>query len=260
MEKQGFLETLRRHRFLLEELVKRDFKQKYKRTVLGMGWSILSPLLTLLVMRLVFTQFFGRTMAHYTTYLFAGNLMYAYFREATTGGMSALMSNAHIFTKINVPKYFFLLTRNVSAVINFGLTLAVFLLFAWIDGVTFTWRFVLLVYPILCLTLMNIGVGLILSALYVFFRDIQYLYDVFMLLLMYCSAIFYTVDAYPEHIRRLFLLNPLYDCITYVRTVVLDGAVPAWQLHLLLAGFAGLFLFIGGLIYRKKNHTFLYYV
>lgn len=100
-----FLQTLNKNRFLFSELVKRDFKQKYKRTVLGMGWSILSPLLTLLVMRLVFTQFFGRNMPHYTTYLFAGNPIFSYFREATTGGMNALMGNAHIFTKINVPKY-----------------------------------------------------------------------------------------------------------------------------------------------------------
>ena len=89
---------LKQNQFVIEELVKRDFKQKYKRTVLGMGWSILSPLLTLLVMRLVFTQFFGRNMEHYTTYLFAGNLMFSFYRESTTGGMNALMSNAHIFT------------------------------------------------------------------------------------------------------------------------------------------------------------------
>lgn len=117
------IRTLREHQFMFEELVKRDFKQKYKRTVLGMAWSVLSPLLTLLVMRVVFTRFFGRDTPHYTTYLFAGNLMFSYFRESTNGGMQSLMSNASIFTKINVPKYMFLLSKNVSAVINFGLTL-----------------------------------------------------------------------------------------------------------------------------------------
>ena len=200
---------LKQNQFVIEELVKRDFKQKYKRTVLGMGWSILSPLLTLLVMRLVFTQFFGRNMEHYTTYLFAGNLMFSFYRESTTGGMNALMSNAHIFTKINVPKYIFLLTKNVSTVFNFLLTLIVFFLFAALDGVTFSWRFVMILYPIACLLVFNIGVGLLLSALYVFFRDVQYLYDVFTTLLMYMSAIFYTVDSYPPAIQRLFLCNPL---------------------------------------------------
>ena len=183
------LHQLKKHKFLFEELVKRDFKQKYKRTVLGMAWSILNPLLTLLVMRLVFTRFFGRETPFYTTYLFAGNLIFAYFKESTLGGMNSLMSNAHIFTKINVPKYMFLLTKNVSAIINFGLTLVVFFVFTAIDGVTFHWSMLGMLYPIMTLTLFNVGVGMILSALYVFFRDIQYIYDVFTMLLMYMSAI-----------------------------------------------------------------------
>ena len=131
------LKKFSQYRFMFEELVKRDFKKKYKRTVLGMGWSVLSPLLQLLVMRLVFTQFFGNQIAHYTTYLFCGNLIYSYFRESTNGGMSSLMSNASIFTKINVPKYLFLLSKNMSSLINFGLTLCVFFVFALIDGVSF---------------------------------------------------------------------------------------------------------------------------
>ena len=254
------LYQIQKNRFLFEELVKRDFKQKYKRTVLGMGWSILSPLLSLLVMRLVFTQFFGRSMPHYTTYLFAGNLMFSYYREATTGGMNALMGNAGIFTKINVPKYMFLLTKNVSAIINFGLTLLVFFLFAAIDGVTFTLKFIAILYPILCLMVFNIGVGLILSALFVFFRDISYLYDVFTMLLMYMSAIFYTVDSYAPAIQRLFLLNPVYCAIKYVRMVVLEGTIPSAAFHLLLAGYAALAMLVGALVYKKKNHEFLYYV
>ena len=252
--------NLKKHQFLFEELVKRDFKQKYKRTVLGMGWSVLSPLLTLLVMRVVFTQFFGRTMAHYTTYLFAGNLIFSFFRESTTGGMNSLMSNAHIFTKINVPKYMFLLTKNVSSIINFGLTLLVFFVFAAIDGVQFTWKFLTLLYPICCLTIFNIGIGLILSALFVFFRDISYLYDVFTMLLMYMSAIFYTVDGYPAAIQRLFLCNPVYCVIKYVRLVVLEAKIPSAAFHLLLLFYAALAMLVGGLIYKKKNHEFLYYV
>ena len=244
-----------KHRFLFEELVKRDFKQKYKRTVLGMGWSVLSPLLTLLVMRVVFTQFFGRSMEHYTTYLFAGNLIFSFFRESTTGGMNSLMSNAH-----NVPKYMFLLTKNVSSIINFGLTLLVFFVFAAIDGVQFTWKFLTLLYPICCLTIFNIGIGLILSALFVFFRDISYLYDVFTMLLMYMSAIFYTVDGYPAAIQRLFLCNPVYCVIKYVRLVVLEAKIPSAAFHLLLLFYAALAMLVGGLIYKKKNHEFLYYV
>ena len=248
-----------KHMFLFQELVKRDFKQKYKGTVIGMAWSVLSPLLTLLVMRLVFTQFFGRDTPHYTTYLFAGNLFFNFFKEATKGGMTALVSNASIFTKINVPKYLFLLSKNVSAVINFGLTLIIFFLFAAIDNITFGWHFLMLIYPILYLVIFNIGVGLILSAMYIFFRDTRYLYDVFTLLLMYCSAIFYRVDQYPESIQKLFLVNPVYLAIKYVRVITIDGNIPSFQFHLLMLADVLIVLGFGAWMYKKNNHKFLYY-
>ena len=254
------LHRFKEHQFLFEELVKRDFKQKYKRTVLGMAWSVLSPLLTLLVMRLVFTNFFGRNMEHYTTYLFAGNLMYSYFKESTNGGMQSLMWNAHIFTKINVPKYMFLLSKSVSAVINFGLTLVVFFAFVAIDGVPFSPSMLAIIYPIITLTMFNVGVGLILSAMFVFFRDTQYLYDVFTLLLMYMSAIFYTTDSFPAWVQRVFLINPVYCNIKYVRVIFLDGNLPSLAFHLLLLGYGIAALVIGGLIYKKNNQKFLYYV
>lgn len=253
-------ETISRRWFLFEELTKRDFKQKYKRTVLGMGWSIMAPLLNLLVMKLVFTQFFGRDMPHYTTYLFAGNVVMAFFKEATKGGMGALMANRHIFTRINVPKYIFLLSKNVSATVNFGLTMLVFFAFALLDGISPSVKWLTLLYPAVCLIALNIGVGLILSALYVFFRDIQYLYDIFLTLLTYVSAIFYQVDAFSPAVQDLFMLNPVYGVIRYVRLIVIDGVLPSPAHHLLLALYAAAALAAGCLIYKKKNHAFLYYV
>lgn len=254
------LQRLRENKFAFEELVKRDFKQKYKRTVLGMFWSILSPLLTLLVMRLVFTNFFGRSVAHYTTYLFAGNLMFNYFKEQTNGGMQALMANASIFTKINVPKYLFIFSKSVSAAINFGITLIVFLIFVAIDGIRFHWSMFAMIYPIVMLTLFNVGIGMILSALFVFFRDIAYIYDIFTLLLMYMSAIFYNVDAFPQKVQRIFLLNPVYCAIKYVRVVVIDGNLPSFAYHVLLLFYAAVAVGIGSFIYKKYNTKFLYYV
>ena len=249
-----------KYEFLFEELVKRDFKKKYKRTILGMAWSILSPLLTLLVMRLVFTSFFGRHALHYTTYLFCGNLIYAYFNESTTQGMTSLMSNAGIFTKVNVPKYMFLLSKNVQTLINFGLTLCVFFIFCVFDKITFTWKFVLLLYPIVTLVLFNVGVGMILSALYVFFRDIQYLWSIFTLLLMYMSAIFYYIDQYELRTRYLFFANPVYLHIRYFRKIVIDSVIPTAQFHLLMLFDVIVVLLVGRWMYKKYNTEFLYYV
>lgn len=254
------VQKIMRYQFLFEELVKRDFKKKYKRTILGMAWSVLSPLLMLLVMRLVFTQFFGRGMEHYTTYLFCGNLLFSYFNEASGQGMTSLMGNAGIFTKVNVPKYLFLLSKNVQTLINFGLTLCVFFVFCILDDITFTWKFILLLYPIACLILFNIGVGLILSALFVFFRDIQYLWSVFTQLLMYMSAIFYTIDSYSPMVQNLFLLNPLYLFIRYFRKIVIEATIPSIWFHLLMLADVVIVLGIGCWMYKKYNTRFLYYV
>ncbi len=253
------LTKLKEHGFLFSELVKRDFKKKYKRTYLGMVWSVLSPLLTLLIMRLVFTSFFGSSVEHYTTYLFCGNIVFSFFSDATSGGMGSLMGNAGIFSKINVPKYLFLFSRNVSSLINFALTFVVFLLFCVIDGITFSFTFLTLLFPILCLIIFNLGVGLILSALFVFFRDVQYLWSVFTQLLMYMSAIFYNPTQFGEY-EKLFLLNPIYVYIKYFRLAVIDGALPSFEHHLLAFGYALLAFGIGALIYKKCNHKFLYYV
>lgn len=254
------LMTLKKHQFLFEELVKRDFKKKYKRTVLGMAWSILSPLLLLLVMKIIFTNLYGRNTPHFTTYLFCGTLVFSFFDESTTQGMSSLMGNARIFTKVNVPKYLFLLSKNVQCLINFGLTLCVFFLFCVFDKITFTWKFVMLLYPIFMLVLFNLGVGLILSSLFVFFRDIQYLWTVFTRLLMYLSAIFYRIDSFAENLQNLFLLNPVYLFIRYFRKIVIDSVIPTPQFHLLMLADVCIVLGLGCWMYKKYNHRFLYYV
>ena len=222
------LARLRKYQFLFEELVKRDFKKKYKRTVLGMGWSVLMPLLTLLVMKVVFEQFFGRNMLHYTTYLFCGNM--------------------------------FLFSGSIQTLINFMLTLCVFFVFCALDHVTFTWRFAMLVYPILTLLVFNMGIGLILSALYMFFRDLDYLWGVFLQLLMYGSAIFYTIDKMPAKAKLVFAFNPVYRHIAYFREIVLSASVPSLETHLTLGGFAIVAFTVGAWMYRHYNTRFLYYV
>lgn len=254
------LKKLKQHQFLFSQLVKRDFTKKYKRTILGMAWSILAPLMNLLIMWLVFSNFFGNNVNHYVIYLFAGQLIFSYFSDATNLGMSSLVSNAGIFTKVNVPKYLFLFSQNVSSLINFGLTLLIFFTFVALDGLAFTWKFFLLIYPIVCLVIFNLGIGLILSALYVFFRDMQYLWGILTQLLMWMSAIFYTIDSYSYTVQCLFLLNPLYLYIRYFRKIVIDGDIPTPQFHLLAMAYALIAFAVGAYMYKKNNHEFLYYV
>lgn len=249
-----------KYKFLFEELVKRDYKKRYKRTILGMVWSVLSPLLMLSVIAVIFGNFFGRSIEHYIIYLFSGQVIYSYFLEATNEGMLALVSNSSIFSKINVPKYLFLFSKNVSALINFGIILVIYFCFVAFEGISFTWQFILLLYPVICLILMNVGIGLILSALFIFFRDIQYLYRLFTQIVAYGSAIFYSIDILPQNLQTLFYCNPIFVCITYFRSVVLHNTMPDLWLHLLLAGYALVLFGIGCWVYKKYNYKFLYYV
>ena len=251
---------LKKHQFLFEELVKRDFKKKYKRTMLGIGWSVLSPLLQLLVMKIVFEQFFGRTIPHYTTYLFCGQLVFHYFSDAVGHGMSCLASDASIYSKVKVPKYIFLFAKNTQTFINFLIILAVFFFFCALDHITFTWKFLLLAYPIATITLFNLGLGLILSALFVFFRDLHYLWQVFTRLLFYGSAIMYSIDKLSPDIQRYFIINPVYMHIAYFREITIAGTIPSLAHHLFLFGTALVAFIIGAVIYRKYNNRFMYYL
>lgn len=245
---------------MFEELVKRDFKKKYKRTVLGMVWSLLAPLLNVLVLLFVFGNMFNRHQEHFIIYIFCGTLIMSFYTETTQGCMRALMANASIFTKINVPKYLFMLSKTFQAFINFMLTTVVFVIFCIFDKIHFGPHMLSLIYPVFWLLIFNLGVGMILAALFVFFRDVEYLYGIFLTLLNYVSAIFYPVTIIPENLRFIFYLNPVYVFIFYFRCVVIDGFIPSPIIHALIAGYSVVFLAIGCIIYKKCNHEFLYYV
>ena len=255
----NLIKLLKQYEFVFVELVKRDFKQKYKRSFLGVLWSMLAPLFTLLVLNFVFGTFFGRGQEYFAIYLFSGWLIFQYYNDATNGAMNSLMANAGIFSKVKVPKYMFLFSRVASSSINFFLTLLLYFAFVIAYGLPITWKFITLLYPIVCMFLLILGVGLILSALFVFFRDIQYLYGVFTTALMYATPIFYTPDILGDK-AWVFNLNPLYYYATYFRSVVIDGVIPGLEFHLIMLGFAVVLFGIGCWMYKKYNYKFLYYV
>ncbi len=248
------------NKFLFSELIKRDFILKYKRTVLGVLWSALSPLIMLSVQIFVFSHFFGSDIPHYTIFLFSGNLVYTYFSEATQSGLMALAGNAPIFAKVPVPKYLFVFSRNISSLINFGLTFCVFMVWIRADGIAFQPKFLLLLYAIICMIAFNCGISLILSTIYMFFRDLSYLYNIFVLILMYISAIFYSVETFAPHIQRLFLLNPLYVYIKYFRLIVINNSIPSYNFHFLMLFYGIVAMLFGTLLYKKYNNQFVYYL
>lgn len=255
-----YIEYINNNIFLFEELVQRDFKKKYKRTVLGLLWSILSPLIMLSVMSFVFSQFFGRNIEYYVLYILAGQVVFAYFSESTNTGMLALLNNANIFSKINVPKYLFVLSRNITALINFGLILLLFFCFVFAYGIKPNVLMLLCLYPIICVIIFNYGVSLILSSLYIFYRDMQYLYSLLLQVIMYGSAIFYNIDVLSSNYQSVFYFNPLYIYITFLREVVIYNRIPDVLFFKLSILYAAVSVIIGMYVYNKYNYKFIYYI
>ena len=241
-----FKQKVKQYRFLFEELTKRDFKKKYKRTLLGVLWSIISPFLTFLVQYFVFGYIFHRLDSGFVIYLLTGTLMFNFFTNATTNGMFSMYSNGAILSKVKVPKSLFVLSSNSAATFNFLLTLIVYFAF-------------MIFCKILCLIIFNIGMSYILSALFVFFRDMQYLYQIFTMLLMYMSAIFYEVKHFPEELRFIFNVNPVYHYISYMRQLVMQASVPSLTEHIICLSFALGMLGIGYFIHSKTEQKFVYY-
>lgn len=254
-----FADKVKQNRFLFEELTKRDFKKKYKRTMLGILWSVVSPFLTFLIQYFVFGYIFDRLDTGFIVYLLTGTLMFSFFSNATTAGMFSMYSNGSILSKVKVPKALFVLSSNSAATFNFFLTLIVYFGFMLVCKVNFGPHLLLMIYPILCLIVFNIGMSYVLSALFVFFRDVQYLYQIFTMLLSYLSAIFYEIKAFPEHFQMLFYINPIYEYISYMRELVMQSSIPSFKHHVVCLAFSLGMLGIGLLIHKKTEQKFVYY-
>ncbi|MBP1566287.1 MAG: ABC transporter permease [Oscillospiraceae bacterium] len=249
---------LKQKKFLLKQLIHRDFKSRYKRTFLGVLWSMLSPLCFFVTQAIVFSKLLGRG-EYFLSYLIIGNIVFHYFSDATTNLMFSISANGGIISKINVDKRLFIYSRSISCLINFLLTMVIMFGVIAINGITFNVKFILLIFPIVCLYFLNMGVGYILSVLFVFFKDTQYIYSIFTRMLTYFSAIFYYVDSFPENIRHLFFYNPVYCYIYYFRTIIIDNMIPSMYVHFMCVAFPIAFLLIGKAIYGLNEKKFAYY-
>lgn len=256
---ETFADKIKQNRFLFEELTKRDFKKKYKRTVLGILWSVISPFLTFMIQYFVFGYIFNRLDSGFVVYLLTGTLMYTFFNNATTAGMFSMYSNGSILSKVKVPKALFVLSSNSAATFNFLLTLVVYFVFMIACGINFGFHLFMMLYPIICLIIFNIGMSYILSTLFVFFKDIQYLYQIFTMLLTYLSALFYDIRSFPENIQFIFRVNPIYQYISYMRELVMQSTIPSLSHHLICLSFSLGMLGLGVFIHKKTEQKFVYY-
>ena len=252
--------AIRRYRFLIRQLVSRDFKTKYKRSALGVFWSFLNPLLTMCVQYFVFSTIFKSDIPNYIVYLLIGIVVFNFFSESCGMSLTSIVGNASLITKVYVPKYIYPVTRVISSMINFGISLIPLVLVAAGTGVSFRKSTVLSVYFLTCVIIFSLGFGLFLSAAMVFFRDTQFLWGVLSMIWMYATPIFYPESILPEDFKLILQVNPLYHFLKNIRICIIDGISPEpiAYIHSMLLALGA--LGIGALIFRKVQDRFVLYL
>ncbi len=258
-----------RYSFLLRQLISRDFKVKYKRSVLGIVWSLLYPLLMLTVMTVIFSSFmkFKVEGTNYIVYLMIGIVCFNFLSEATNLSLGTIIDNYSLINKVYIPKYIFPLSKILFVFINFLLTLIPLFLIILLSkvglGVYPAYigiKYIYLIYIFFCLLIFIIGLGLIFSSISVFFRDVIYIYGIFLTIWNYFTPIFYNVEMLPPLLQKVMNFNPMYQILKATRQIVLYGQTPSLMTFCAITIFALIFFSLGVLIFRKNQDKFIYYI
>lgn len=252
--------ALRQYRFLIRQLVSRDFKTKYKRSVLGMVWSFLNPLLTMLVQYFVFSTIFKNDIPFYAAYLLIGVVLFNFFNEVCSMSLYSILGNANLITKVYMPKYIYPLTRVLSSVVNLGIALVPMVIVCLITGVRFEKSAILALYFIFCLMVFCMGMAFLLSSAMVFFRDTQFLWNVFSMIWMYATPIFYPESILPEEFKFVLKINPLYHFLKNARICLLNGISPEPNAYFQCMLIALVALYFGTWVFKKCQDKFVLYL
>ncbi|MBR3113576.1 MAG: ABC transporter permease [Methanobrevibacter sp.] len=243
-------DTFAEKKFLLKELVKRDLTSKYKDSVLGILWSFFNPLLIMLVFTAIFSMLFGRSIENYPVYFLSGRIIFDFYNAGTKGAMRSIKRNQNLIKKIYVPKYMFSVSTICYEFINFLISFVILFGVMILTGASFHWTIIVSIVPMFFLLCLVFGVGLILAVCNTYFTDVGHLYNVFTLLLMYSSALFYPMEIVPPLVQRIFTLNPVYSAISCFRECISYGILPNASTLLYLAAFSLTTLGIGIVLFK----------
>lgn len=255
-----YLQTFLKYRFLLANLIERDIKVKYRRSVLGILWSVLNPLMMMVVIATVFSRVFRFHIENFHVYYLTGSVIYNFISEATSTSMMSVFSSAPLIKKVYIPKYIFPLEKCLFSFVNLLFSLVAVVIVMLVSGIRFTFVALLFPIPILYALIFSIGMSLLLSALTVFFRDIVHIYGVFLTAWMYATPIIYPMEAVGEKIRFIMQFNPMYYYVQYFRDVVFYGIVPDLRFNLISITFSLGMLIIGILVFKNKQDKFVLYM
>ncbi|MCL2079035.1 MAG: ABC transporter permease [Oscillospiraceae bacterium] len=252
--------TFNRYKQYLILLVKRDFVSRYRKSILGVLWSVLNPLLTMLIMTAVFSYLFRVQIENFPVYYLSGIIMYNFLNEATTLAMSSIIQSEGVIKKIYVPKYVFPASRVISSLVNLGFSFIAFLIVFVFTGVEFQWTMLLFPIPMIYLFVFTLGVAMFMSSMAVFFRDLTYLYGVFLTLWMFLTPIMYPMDILPPWLVPLYGFNPLYHFVTYFRNLALWGTIPDLWANMVCISFSLVSLSVGAYTFMRKQDRYILYL
>lgn len=254
------IEVCKRYEYLMKQLVWRDFRVKYKASVLGMLWSFLNPLLTMMVYYFVFSTLFHSDVEYFPVYLLSGIVLFNFFSEATSLGLTAIVGNSSLITKVYMPKYIYPLSKVLSSAINLCISFIPLILVMLITGVPFSKSLLLLPWVIVFLILFSLGMSLLLSAMNVFFRDTQFLWSVLLTMWNFLIPIFYPESIIPEKFLPVYHLNPLYQIVYFMRSIVLGGVSPTPVTYFYCTASCVIMLAVGLWVFRKSQDKFALYL
>ncbi|CEH35621.1 ABC transporter permease [Romboutsia lituseburensis] len=255
-----YIQTYKEYKPLLYEFVKRDIKVKYKNSFLGILWSMLNPLLTMLVLTFIFSNIFKNSIPNFPVYCLAGRLIYDFFSQSTNQCMTSITSKSSLIKKIYIPQYIYPLSRIISTFIIFIISLIPLFIVMIITGVKLKFINLFMIYPLAALFFISLGIGLILATINVFFRDMQHIYSVILMLIMYMSAIFYSSDIVTPTFKWIMQLNPIYPVISIFRDCILYSKITLNTNVILCVVYSILYMILGFIVFNKNKDKFILYV
>ena len=253
----SYIQNFKKFKPLLGELVARDVKIKYRRSVLGVLWTLLNPLCMMIILSLVFSNIFKFDVENYSLYILSGQVVFNFFSGATTDAMSSIISNGPLIKKVYVPKYLFVLSIIISSFINLLASFTALLLVMIATRAELHWKVVLVVIPLILLVVFSLGVGLVLAAITVKFRDVMHLYSVFTTALMYLTPVIYPMSILPNWLYKLVMLNPLTNMLMMFRDVMINNNIFDLKSLIIAIIETALMFLIGLYVFYKNQDEFI---
>ncbi|MCH4183916.1 MAG: ABC transporter permease [Eggerthellaceae bacterium] len=260
LKRQERTRYLQHNRFILTSLVSKDFKLKYRRSVLGVLWSLLNPLLMMIVLSAVFSYMFRFSIEHFALYLIIGQTLFTMMQNSTTGAMTSIITSAPLIKKVKIEKTIFPLEQVIFELVNFAISMIAIAMVMVYYQVCPDANILLLPILLFDTVVFCAGLGFLLSAMAVFFRDIVHLWGVVCMAWSYATPLFYPMEMLPDWMQNAMVFNPMYHYVTYFRDILMYNVNPGGMENLVCLGMALITFAIGLLVFRATEKKFIFYV